>query len=140
MEPLRSLVALLVAVGSAGMPELPAASSTQNSIVMILDSAQTGGTMLHIENENGEEILSFVPAKSYQYVAVSSPELQTNGTYNIYIGGSSTGSNVDGLYQNSETSGGSLVSSVTISSTVTSIGNISSDVMNGGRPQKANRP
>ena len=57
----------LVAVGSAGMPELPAESSTQNSIAMVLDSAQTGGTMVHIESENGEEILSFVPAKSYQY-------------------------------------------------------------------------
>ena len=129
----------LVAVGSAGMPELPAESSTQNSIAMVLDSAQTGGTMVHIESENGEEILSFVPVNSYQYVAVSSPELQTNGTYNIYVGGSSTGSAVDGLYENGSYSAGTLVSSVTISSTVTTIGNISSN-MNGGRPQKGNRP
>ena len=129
----------LVAVGSAGMPELPAGSSTQNSIAMILNSAQAGGTMVHIESENGEEILSFVPAKSYQYVAVSSPKLQTNQTYNIYVGGSSTGSAVDGFYGNGSYSAGTLVSSVTISSTVTTIGNISSN-MNGGRPQKGNRP
>ena len=130
----------LVAVGSAGMPELPATSSTQNAIVIILASAQAGGTMLHIENENGADILSFMPAKNYQYVAVSSPDLQTNGTYNIYVGGSSTGSAVDGLYENGDYSGGSLVSNVTLSSTVTTIGNIGQGMMQGGHPQKGNHP
>jgi Carbohydrate-binding domain-containing protein Cthe_2159 len=129
----------LIAVGSAGMPELPADSSTQNSIAMVLDSTQAGGTMLHIESENGEEILSFVPVKTYQYIAVSSPDLQSNETYNIYIGGSSTGNAVDGLYQNSDYSAGTLVSTEIISSTVTTIGNISSN-MGGGRPSKGDRP
>lgn len=129
---------LLVAVGSANMADTPDNTSTQNSIAMVLNASQPAGSLIHIENENGQDILTFVPSYEYQYVVVSSPELQTNETYNIYIGGSSTGSDVDGLIENGETSSGSLVSNVTLTSTVTALGDINSS-MGGGR-QKGNRP
>lgn len=131
---------LLVAVGSANMPDVPSNSSTQNTIALILDSAQQGGTMLHIESESGGEVLSFTPTKTYQFVVVSSPNIQTGATYNIYTGGSSSSSAVDGLYQGGTYSAGSLVSSLAITSRVNGTVNFNQGFPGGGKPDHGNPP
>ena len=112
----------LVAVGSAGMAQAPSASSTQYSVMVTLPSAQAAGTMLHIESEEGEEILSFVPAKAYQSVVISSPELENGATYVVYTGGSSTGKGADGLYSGGTYTPGTQVFSLKISGMVTGAG------------------
>jgi hypothetical protein len=60
------------------------------------DTAQAAGAIIRIESESGEEILTFAPAKSYQSVVISSPELG-NGSYILYSGGASDGASMDGL-------------------------------------------
>jgi hypothetical protein len=96
----------LVAAGSSGMAQAPSTSSTQYSVVHNFSSPQAAGTMVHIETQDGEEILTFVPAKAYQSVVLSSPELKNGSTYIVYSGGSSTGTVTDGLY-----SGGTCLAS-----------------------------
>lgn len=54
--------------------------------------------MVHIESADGEDILTFTPAKAYQSVVVCSPDLKEGSTYGVYAGGSSTGTVADGLY------------------------------------------
>ncbi len=108
-----------VAAGSSGMAQAPSSSSTQYSVMHNFASVQAAGTMIHIENEAGEEILTFVPTKEYQSVLLSSPELENGVTYKIYVGGSSTGTAINGLYSEGTYTPGTEITSFTISSIVT---------------------
>ena len=112
----------LVAVGSSGMAQAPSTSSTQYSVMHTFPSPQAAGTMVHIETEGGEEILTFVPTKEYQSVLLSSPKLKNGSTYSVYSGGSSTGTVTDGLYSGETYTAGTQVTSFAISSMVTGAG------------------
>ena len=132
----------LVAVGSAGMAQVPSQSSTQYSIAHAFPSLQAAGTIFHVEAEGGEDILTFAPTKAYQSVVFSSPELENGATYVIYSGGSATGTAVDGLYSGGTYAAGVQVTSLTISSIVTGAG-ASMGVPGGGgrvRPPGGGRP
>ncbi|MFN2220351.1 MAG: carbohydrate-binding domain-containing protein [Anaerolineae bacterium] len=124
----------LVAVGSAGMAEAPSTNSTQYSVIFNMPSSLPGGTMIHIESESGKEVLSFVPTKAYQSVVFSSPDLENVETYVVYAGGESTGTATDGLYAGGNHSGGTQVTSFTISGMVTGAGSQMGGFRGGGRP------
>lgn len=114
---------LLVAAGSAGMPAAPGAQSPQNSVLIVLDQSQSAGTLLHIQATDGTPLLTFAPAKNYQSLVFSSPEL-VNGDYEVYVGGSSNGTAADGLYEGGTYTPGTLATSFTVSSPVTTGGNV----------------
>lgn len=111
-----------LAVGSSGMAEAPSASSTQYSVMINLAMAQDAGTLVHLQSEEGEDILTFAPGKQYQSVVLCSPDLENGETYSVYLGGSSSGSAVDGVYSGGIYSGGVESSSFTVSSIVTTSG------------------
>lgn len=112
----------LVAAGSySRMTQSLSTSSDQNSILVNLDSMQTAGKLIHIETQSGTEVLTFSPAKSYQSVAFSSSLLTIGTVFYIYLGGSSTGTETNGLYAEGVYSGGTLVENFTVSSNVTTI-------------------
>jgi hypothetical protein len=115
---------ILVAAGSSGMAQAPDTSSTQNSAIIGFSSTMPVGTMVHIESEDGEEILTYVPTKNYQSVVVSSPKLKDDSSYNIYYGGSSTGTAKDGLYTGGTYTGGTKYDSFKISNIVTTVGEV----------------
>ena len=54
---------------------------------------------MHSEDSRGNTLLTFTPAKQFQSLVVSSPDLLTGESYNIYTGGSASGTAVDGLYK-----------------------------------------
>ncbi len=112
----------LVAAGSAGMAQTSGASSGQNSILINYTSRQTVGTLVHIQNSEGEDILTFAPTKDYQSIAFSSPELEQGATYTIFAGGSATGTANDGLYQDGTYTPGTEYETFTVASVVTQIG------------------
>jgi len=112
----------LVAVGSSGMAQAPDTSSTQNSVMINLSSVMSGGTMIHVESDKGQDILTFKPEKNYQSVLISSPQLVKGSTYNVYYGGSSTGMAKDGIYSGGTYTQGTKFDSFTISSVVTYVG------------------
>ncbi len=112
----------LVAAGSSGMAQAPSSSSTQYSVLVNLSSAKSAGTMFHIETQAGDDVLTFVPTKTYQSVVFSSPELANGTTYMVYTGGSSTGTATDGLYTGGTYTPGTQAASFTISSMVTIVG------------------
>ena len=105
----------LLAVGSAGMAESTSASSTQETLAFSYGSTQSAGVMIHIETESGEEILTFVPVKAYQTVVLCTPDLAIGTTYVVYSGGSSTGTETDGLYSDGTYTAGSRLGSVALS-------------------------
>jgi len=109
----------LLAVGSAGMAQAPGTSSTQYTAFLNMRSAQQAGTLIHIQTQQGSGILTFAPAKAYQSIVFSSPELTKGSTYNHYLGGGSTGTATDGLYENGTYTPGTKYTSFTVSSIVT---------------------
>jgi len=125
----------LIAAGSAGMAQAPSTSSSQYSVMLVFQSPQAANTMIHIEAENGEGTLTFVPTKEYQSVVLSSPELENGSTYTVYSGGSSTGIATDGLYSDGTYTAGTQVTSFTISGIVTGAGAFGGGFQ-GGRPHR----
>jgi len=115
----------LVAVGSSGMAQAPSDTSTQYSVLYNFDEVQTAGTLVHIQTQSGQEILTFAPTKEYQSVLLSSSVLQNGETYVVYSGGNATGTVTDGLYSGGTYTVGTQVTSFTISSMVTGGGAMS---------------
>jgi hypothetical protein len=109
----------VVAVGSSSMAQGPGTASTQYSILINLNSARTP-RLIHLNTTSGE-VFTFMPTKTFQSIVYSSPQLAP-GQYNLYLGGSSTGTPTDGLYEGGTYSPGTLYRSFTISSIVTTIG------------------
>ena len=122
----------LAAAGSSGMAQAPGTASSQNAALVYLTNVQPAGTIFHLQNSAGEEILTFAPSKQYQSVAFSSPKLVSGETYSLYLGGSSTGVATDGLYQGGTYTPGTQAESFTVSGVVTQVGS-------GGRGP-GNRP
>lgn len=114
----------VVGAGSSGMAMAPSsAGSTQNSILVNLTSVQQAGTLFHLEEADGTELLTFKPVKTFQSVSFSSPDITKGTSCRIYTGGSSTGTLTDSLYQGGVYSPGTQVSTFTVSNTVTTVGN-----------------
>ena len=104
------------------MAQAPGASSSQPSVLIYLAATQPAGTLIHIQNSAGEDVLTFAPANDYQSVAFSSPQLVNGETYTVYTGGSSTGAVTDGLYQGGTYTPGTQFTTFTVSSVVTTAG------------------
>ena len=74
-------VGFQVAVGSTGMAQAPSTTSTQYSVKLTLSSTLQAGNIIHIETDDGKEILTFSSAKAFHSVVLSSPELEKGETY-----------------------------------------------------------
>ncbi len=111
----------LVASGyGSNMDEAGSSSSDQYSVLVKLSTTQASGSLFHIQNSSQETILTFAPGKNYKSIVFSSPDLKT-GTYDIYLGGSSTGTATDGVYENGTYTPGTLYESFTVSDKVTTV-------------------
>jgi hypothetical protein len=113
---------LLVAAGSSGMAQAPDQSSTQYSVLLNFDAVVQAGTLLHIQSSEGDELLTFAPAKDYQSIVFSSAELEEGATYDVSLGGSSRGTAHDGLYRDGTYSSGSQAGRFTVAEIVTMLG------------------
>jgi len=112
----------VVAMGSSRMAQTPSESSSQSALLLNFEQIQAAGTLVHIQNSAGDEILTFEPAKEYQSLAFAAPDLVNGETYYVFLGGSSTGTVTDGLYQGGSYTPGVEYTSFTVSSVVTRIG------------------
>ena len=78
---------ILAASGSSGMAQTPSASSTQPSLAVYFTSTQAAGTAYSLTDGDGNELYSFTPAKDYQFVIISTPEMKDGSTYTVNVGG-----------------------------------------------------
>jgi hypothetical protein len=114
---------LLIAAGSSGMAEAPSANSAQNCVSAAIGSAQQPDTLVTLADENGNEIISFAPTKTFDHIVISSPEIEKGKTYSIKIGGGSSSENKFGLYEIGGYDGkGSEIGSFTAENTISYIG------------------
>lgn len=126
---------LLIASGSNAMLQTPSSSSSQNTIVV--SSNTSSHTLVNVQDSTGTDLITYAPSKSSQVIMISSPEFKTGETYTISTGGTSTGTEIDGLYKGGSYSGGSNVATLTISSSITSNGNLNNGM---GGPGGMRRP
>lgn len=113
---------VIVATGSAGMAQAPDSTSTQYSILVNFSAAQKAGTLITIRDSSGKDLMTFSPTKSFQSLAFSSPELAGGATYDIYLGGSATGTVTDSLYSGGTYTPGTKYDSLTLSGVTTRLG------------------
>ena len=69
----------LIAVGTSDMLQNPSDTSEQNVISTTLTS-QSKNTLVHIEDQDGNELITFSPSKEYQSVIVSTPDIKDGST------------------------------------------------------------
>lgn len=112
----------LAAAGSAGMAQTPGGASTQNSLLLNYNTVLPADSLVHIQDSQGNDILTFSPSKQYQSIAFSSPTLVTGETYTVFNGGSSSGVATDSLYQGGVYTPGVEAISFTVEGVVTMIG------------------
>ena len=132
----------LVAAGSSGMAQTP--SSTSSQPILSIGTSFSEGTLINIKSENGEDIFTFAPAKSGQSIIISTPALTSGATYTVSSGGTSSGVVTDGIYTEGSYSGGTEIGSVTLSNTITTIGQTQGSMGGaagmGGMGGKGQRP
>ncbi|MDF2699899.1 MAG: hypothetical protein K0Q49_1455 [Haloplasmataceae bacterium] len=75
----------------------PNSISTQASIYLTLETKESLDTLIHVEKD-GNELLTFAPASNFKVFYFSSNSLNLGSNYLVNLGGSSTGSKIDGLY------------------------------------------
>lgn len=111
---------VLIAAGSLGMVQTPSSSSKLNTINVSLTS-QEANTLIRVESESGEDVVTFKPTKTYSSVVICTPNIKSNETYKVYVGGSCSGDETDGLYSGGSYTKGTEVGSCTVSEVINNI-------------------
>ncbi|MCF8366539.1 MAG: carbohydrate-binding domain-containing protein [Bacteroidales bacterium] len=106
---------LVVSGTNSNMTEGPSNSSTQRSVLLRTNQSISANTIFHIEDSNGNNLLTFAPNRQYYSIIFSSDALTSGETYSIYTGGSSTGILLNGLYTGGVYTPGTFRSNFTVS-------------------------
>ncbi|MDE5619743.1 MAG: carbohydrate-binding domain-containing protein [Ruminococcus sp.] len=122
---------VLLAAGMSGMAECPSETSSQNCVSATFDNTYSGGTLITLSDDSGNEIISFSPQKSFDNIIISSPDIKNGVTYTLYTEGSSSSEEQYGLYANGGyNNDGTEFGSFTAESSVSFVGKQS--MMGGG--------
>ncbi len=106
---------------AGNMIEGPASSSGQYSIKAIVSSTIAATSLFHIQDANGNDLVTFRPVRTQYYFVFSSSEIKSGATYSIYTGGEHSGIERNGLYSNGTYTGGTMKKSFAVSAKVTNI-------------------
>ena len=120
-------------VGIGGTNSLPSSSTAKQPAIAVGASSISSGNYLSLNNSDGSNIFAFKVPRAYSSynLLLSSPSLKLNSSYTLTSGATvSGGTDFDGLLTDTKVSGGSKVASVTLSSNLTTSGNVST--MGGG--------
>ncbi len=87
--------------------------SSQASMYVTTGSVMSAGTVVHIEDADGENVVTFDPANDYSVIVFSSPDLVEGESYDVYLGGTVTGDSATDLYEAADYTAGELAGTVT---------------------------
>ena len=117
----------LISAGSSGMLQSASTNSDNYTMTIVFDS-NINNEIIHIEDESGNIVLTFKPSKTAKSLVFSSVLLKSGETYKIYIGGSYSTADIDGLYIDGTYSKGTLYKEVTLESKVTTVGTVANSM------------
>ncbi len=96
-----------LAAGSARMMQAFSESSSQRMLLVSYGQSQAGGTEVTLRTGQGEEIVSWSPAKDFECILISLAELEEGGVYTLQTGEEGQEITVEGiLTQVGERAGG----------------------------------
>ena len=120
----------LLAVGASGMAQMPSQASV-NCVMIGIGQTVSAGTLVNISDSNGNTILTFEGAKSYDNMVLCTADLKTGETYTVKTGGTVTGTATDGIYTGVY-SGGTESLTFTIEATLSTAGHATGGMGHGG--------
>lgn len=112
---------LVVSGTNSNMTYPPSTTSTQRCVLAKTTTSIAAGTLFHVQDASGNDIVTFQPVRRYYSMIFSSSSLQSGGSYSIYTGGTCTGTNNNGLYTGGTYSGGTFRKTFSISSMITTV-------------------
>lgn len=123
---------LLIAAGSSGMAEAPGNSSAQHSVSAAFEQTYAAGTLVTLCTQDGSELISFAPSKSFSHIVISSPDIRDGETYTIYTGGASSAEEKYGLYESGGYNGKGTEACSFTADDITSYAGSQQGMMGGG--------
>lgn len=121
---------VLIAAGSAGMPQAPSEGSPAPIVSITFDTPLPAETVVHIQSDAGDNILTFAPEKMFQNIIFSSSDLLRGQAYTVSYGGTATGDHVHGWYTDGDYTGGQVFQPFTVGDSITYVGAM---IRRGGR-------
>jgi len=80
----------LLMAGSRGMIQLPGEASTQMVLSVGFDQWQEAGTVIALRDSTGAMLAEFAPEKEFQWVLVSTPDMEEGSQVTLSAGGTDT--------------------------------------------------
>lgn len=75
----------LIACGSSGMMQSVSNSSSVYCLSIIFSQTQNAGSKIRIEDENNNNVVTYIPSKQYQSSVICSPNFSNGKKYKIYV-------------------------------------------------------
>ena len=125
----------VILCGSSGMAQGFSDKSEQASFMYTLDSSASAGSSVALTDEKGNVIASFIPAKQYNNVVISTPSLKNGSSYKLVIGGTVSGADKNGFASSGSVSSAAQTLDIKLTGTTTTFGNggMSGGNMGGGK-------
>lgn len=124
----------VILCGSSGMAQGFSDKSEQASFMYTLDSSASAGSSVAVTDENGNVLASFIPAKQYNNVVISTPSLKNGSSYKLVIGGTVSGADKNGFASSGSVSSAAQTLDIKLTGITTTFGNggMSGGNMGGG--------
>lgn len=124
----------VILCGSSGMAQGFSDKSEQASFMYTLDSSASAGSSVALTDEKGNVLASFIPAKQYNNVVISTPSLKNGSSYKLVIGGTVSGTDKNGFASSGSVSSAAQTLDIKLTGITTTFGNggMSGGNMGGG--------
>ena len=119
----------VILCGSSGMAQGFSDKSDQASFMYTLNSSASAGSGVALTDENGNVLASFIPAKQYNNVVISTPSLKNGSSYKLVIGGTVSGADKNGYASSGSVSSAAQTLDIKLAGITTTFG---SGGMSGG--------
>ncbi len=126
----------VILCGSSGMAQGFSDKSEQASFMYTLDSSASAGSSVALTDENGNVLASFIPAKQYNNVVISTPSLKNGSSYKLVIGGTVSGADKNGFASSGSVSSAAQTLDIKLTGITTTFG---SGGMSGGNMGGGNK-
>lgn len=113
----------VILCGSSGMAQGFSDKSEQASFMYTLDSSASAGSSVALTDEKGNVIASFIPAKQYNNIVITSPSLKNGSSYKLVIGGTVSGADKNGYASSGSVSSAAQTLDIKLTGITTSFGN-----------------
>ncbi len=112
---------IVVAQINSNMVETPSSLSGQRAVLLRSSTTFNAGTLFHLEDTAGNELVTFRPNQRYSSVLISAPGLASGTSYRVYTSGTHSGTPEDGLYTGGAYTPGTLRTTFASSGTVQTV-------------------